>query len=231
MDPVPTITLSYESPADDARGPRPKWVYAIVIVYSLLIVGLISALVIPLAIDGEQMLAPLLMIISVLVVAQVSMIFVPVRVNSRRPLTKRSLWFPLLGSGLLAGLLVLGAGFALWEWQLAHDYVLWAVIAIAALTWLLWSVVFWRMASESNPAAIASRFHRWLIGGSVLELLIAVPTHLVVRRRTECCAGVFTMMGICTGVAVMLLAFGPSVGFLYYKRWKQVRRPVETVTP
>ena len=67
------------------------------------------------------------------------------------------------------------------------------------------------------------RHHRR--GFTVVELLVAVPTHLVVRRRSECCAGIGTAIGIGAGILVMLLAFGPSVGFLYYRRWKQVRRP------
>src|SRR5688572_7147386 len=138
MNPIPVQTLVYESPGPDAHRSRPKWVYAIVIVYALLIVGGISAVMIPLAIDGEEMLAPLMLIISVLVVAQVSMIFVPVRVNSRRPFTKRSLWFPLLGSGLLAGVLVLCGGLAVAEWQQWEEAALWAVVAASGLTWLLW---------------------------------------------------------------------------------------------
>jgi len=30
------------------------------------------------------------------------------------------------------------------------------------------------------------------------------------------------MSGICIGIVVMVLGFGPSVVFLYYKRWRQV---------
>jgi hypothetical protein len=78
------------------------------------------------------------------------------------------------------------------------------------------------MAASTDPASIASRLHRWLLAGSVLELLVAVPTHIAVRQRRECCAGIATGLGICAGVAVMLLSFGPSIGFLYYRRWKQV---------
>jgi len=225
LDPAPlgaVQTLSYETFATDVPRRRPRWVYAIIVVYGLLILGIISVMVIPVALDRDGLLIPLLITISVFVIAQASLIYVPVRVNNRRPLTRRSLWWPLLGSGVLAGVLVLGAGLALWEWLKLSEEWGWVAVGAGGMTWIIWAIVFWVMSSYREPASIASRLHRWLIGGSVLELLVAVQTHLVVRRRQECCAGVATMLGICMGVAVMLIAFGPSIGFLYYRRWKQV---------
>jgi hypothetical protein len=41
---------------------------------------------------------------------------------------------------------------------------------------------------------------------------------VIVRRRDECCAPMISSFGIATGVAVMLLCFGPSVLLLYKKR-------------
>src|SRR5258705_5351510 len=180
-------------------------------------------MVIPLAHQRDSLLIPAAITIAVLMIGQTSLIFVPVRVASRRPVTRRSLWFPLIGSGLMAGILVLGGGFALWEYFNFHsDESSWPVFTIAVCSWIVWSIIFWRISATRDPASIASRLHRYLLAGSVLELLIAVPTHIVVRQRRECCAGIATGLGICAGVAVMLLAFGPSIGFLYYKRWKQV---------
>jgi len=224
MEQSPLPTIPYANFETDPRGPRPKWVYAIVITYALLILGGTLAIIIPLAIDREGGLPILVAIMSAFFLGQTSLIFVPVRVNSRRPFTRRSLWFPLIGSGLLCGILILGAGIAVAEWQRLDEKWAWIMVAIAATSWLLWGIIFWMMSAKRTPAAIASRLHRYLLAGSVLELLVAVPTHLVVRRRTECCAGIATASAICAGVAIMILSFGPSVAFLYYRRWKQIRQ-------
>lgn len=84
------------------------------------------------------------------------------------------------------------------------------------ILWVLWGVVFYFYLRNSTQAA--TRAISWLLKGSVLELLIAVPCHVWVRRRDECCAPFFTSFGIVTGIAVMLLCFGPSVLFLFKKR-------------
>ena len=151
------------------------------------------------------------------------------RVASRRPITRRSLWIPLLGSGLLAALLAIGGGVALVEFANgageSSGQFMPVVFGTAGAVWLGWTLVFWLMSWRRTTDAVGARLHRWLLAGSVLELLVAVPTHVVVRRREECCAGVGTAFGICAGVAVMVMAFGPSVAFLYYRRWKQIRRP------
>ena len=49
-------------------------------------------------------------------------------------------------------------------------------------------------------------------------LLIVVPSHVIVRRRGDCCAPVVTSFGIVTGIAIMLLSFGPGILLLYKKR-------------
>ena len=82
--------------------------------------------------------------------------------------------------------------------------------------WLLWAIVFYLYAQ--NVAQPVTRAVSWLLKGSVLELLIAVPCHVIVRRRHDCSAPVVTSFGIVTGIAVMLLSFGPSVLLLYKKR-------------
>ena len=60
------------------------------------------------------------------------------------------------------------------------------------------------------------------IKGSVLELLIAVPTHIVARHRDYCCAGLLTFIGLAMGVSVMLFAFGPVVLLLFAQRWQRL---------
>jgi hypothetical protein len=82
--------------------------------------------------------------------------------------------------------------------------------------WLVWGILFYFYFRDSS--AIVTRLLSWLLKGSVLELLIAVPCHIIVRRRHDCSAPIVTSFGIATGLAIMLLTFGPSVLFLYKKR-------------
>src|SRR5271154_1380502 len=90
-----------------------------------------------------------------------------------------------------------------------------AVVTCAAL-WLVWGILFYFYFRDSST--IVTRLVSWLLKGSVLELLIVVPCHIIVRRRHDCCAPAVTSFGIATGLAIMLLSFGPSVLFLYKKR-------------
>jgi hypothetical protein len=82
--------------------------------------------------------------------------------------------------------------------------------------WAVWGVVFFLYLRGS--AERVSRVVSWLLKGSVLELLIAVPCHVWVRRRGDCSAPIATSFGIVAGIALMLLSFGPSVLLLYKKR-------------
>lgn len=94
-----------------------------------------------------------------------------------------------------------------------------AVLACLAGIWVAWTIVFYLYFRNSN--ALITRATSWLLKGSVLELLIAVPCHVIVRRRHDCSAPAVTSFGIATGLAIMLLSFGPSVLLLYKKRLEE----------
>lgn len=97
------------------------------------------------------------------------------------------------------------------------DYfaIFWTLVFWAAL-WLLWGILFYLYFRNSSE--VVTRTISWLLKGSILELLVVVPCHVIVRRRHDCSAPVVTSFGIVTGIAIMLLSFGPSVLFLYKKR-------------
>ena len=127
--------------------------------------------------------------------------------------TITSMLFALLAlAGISAvGATVVGDKFLDQYWgSAAQMFGVWAGI------WLLWGIVFYLYFRNSTQ--VATRAVSWLIKGSVLELLVAVPCHVWVRRRGDCSAPLATSFGIVTGIAVMLLAFGPSVLLLYKKR-------------
>lgn len=120
--------------------------------------------------------------------------------------------------GVLTAAGVWSLGFGIVGDKFGDTYVPNAVAAVVtcAVLWLFWGIIFYFYFR--NSSAVVTRLVSWLLKGSVLELLIAVPCHIIVRRRQDCSAPVVTSFGIATGLAIMLLSFGPSVLFLYKKR-------------
>lgn len=169
--------------------------------------------------------------IAVLVAAQALLLFLSVNTGEKRLKPRASVVSTCVVTGFLLGALTFAGALSLdvavsvghggkFFDELFNSSV--KAAAFAGAAWLLWAVVFYLYAR--NASAITSRAVGWLLKGSVLELLIAVPCHVYVRRRNDCSAPIATGFGIVTGIAVMLLAFGPSVMVLYKKRLDGYRR-------
>ncbi len=104
------------------------------------------------------------------------------------------------------------------------------LIGMVIFFWLIWGLVFHHFAMADEPETLLKRGTRWLLRGSILELLVAVPSHILVRQRDDCCAPFASFWGIVTGISVMLLSFGPGVFFLFAARMRK-RQPRTPAAP
>lgn len=156
-----------------------------------------------------------------------ALLLTPLQIVRRRPVRKRR-WIPLAATaGLLMGLLVATGVLSIGEAIRLDQSLPGLALGAGGLGWVVWGIVFGRYAYNSDPQSAFARVVDRLICGSTVELLVAVPCHVYVRQRNECCAGLATFTGIATGLAVLLFAFGPGVFFLFAKRVEQLRgRPV-----
>jgi len=183
--------------------------------------------------------------LTVLVAGQALLLLLPLKITQRRFIPRRTLVVPcivtafLLANLFIAGIVdILCAAFDE-KWINAFLYlipfsqdindpnVVPQVIIMAFVTllafWVVWTIIFRHYADSDDPESLLKRVVRWLLTGSILELLVAVPSHVIVRRRDDCCAPIGTFWGIATGLAIMLLCFGPGVFFLFHKRFKRLQ--------
>lgn len=164
--------------------------------------------------------------LALMLASQFTLLALPVRIVSLRPVTQGPVWRTILAGGLMGGGLVAGAFLSLYEFVMRDKgngtWCQRTALSLAILSWCVWAVVFFRLSRRMKPADVVSRECRCLLKGSVLELLIAVPTHIAARHRDYCCAGFLTFIGLTMGVSVMLFAYGPAVFFLFVERWKRL---------
>ncbi len=96
-------------------------------------------------------------------------------------------------------------------------------LAYLLILWIAWGLVFLHYARSDQPDDLTRRATRWLLRGSILDLLVAIPSHIIIRHRNDCCAPATSFWGIVTGISVMLMAFGPGVFFLFVRRARHAR--------
>jgi hypothetical protein len=210
-----------------------RWALVVVALYFLILIAMTSPLMMvcffPLQ-NGFRSLSfysewAYWALVGVFVVAQVVMLLVPVDISMRRPESRRSILSLVLASGLMVGVLGLGAAISLNEFirgehaDSTNGAIPWGVLLAF---WILWTLVFYRIGRNHSAMDMVTRQSSYLLKGSILELLIAVPTHIVARSRDYCCAGLYTFLGIAFGVAVMLFSYGPGVFFLFAARWRRL---------
>ena len=162
------------------------------------------------------------------VAGEAILLFLSVDTTQKRLKPRTNLAISVIVGSMLFALLADGVFSALGAAISGDHFVdkFWAteatILAVWLGLWAAWGIVFYLFFRKSVPAA--TRMVSWLLKGSVLELLIAVPCHVWVRRRDDCSAPIATSFGIVTGIAVMLLSFGPSVLLLYKKRLDEYAR-------
>ena len=187
--------------------------------------------------------------LAVLVAGQALLLLLPLRIADRRLPARRPLKIPVLVTAFfLANLLLAGAVSLLCalfrddvrviftfadrltnlfrqtpgpQSTTGGDFI--SFLLLLACFWIFWAFFFRRATRADDPAALLQRSLRWLLRGSILELLIALPSHVLVRRRDDCCAPAGTFWGIATGISVMLLCFGPGIFFLFVARCRKLK--------
>jgi hypothetical protein len=167
----------------------------------------------------------LLLVAAVILLSQLLMLIFPVRMYSGNPAPQRSIWAPLMTTAVLLMVLLFGLTasimVAIWGDHIDEPQVyVWAGVFIVG-TWVIWAMVFYYFGKAGDLPMFAQRLSRWLVKGSIVELLVAVPCHIIVRHREDCCAPGITFFGIAAGLVVMAVAFGPAVLLLVNARMKQ----------
>lgn len=156
-----------------------------------------------------------------MILSQVCLLIIPVRTAHERPKPRRGIWLTAIAAGFLYTLLLFGVIISLLSVIFEDDWPEWGVwmlLGLLPLNWLVWLAVFRLFAKNTDPQNYLKRVLKWLIRGSILELLIAVPSHIIVRHKDACCAHMTTAAGIAAGLAVIFFAFGPGLYYLYMER-------------
>lgn len=121
----------------------------------------------------------------------------------------------LLTAGLAATLLEVAE---LWEplGELTESW--WPVWASMLVIWGAWATAFFVYWRGENRYAQYSQLMRWLIGGTVLELLVSGGVHAFMPDPDDCHCARGSYTGLVFGCTVALWLFGPGLALLFMRQ-------------
>ncbi len=171
-------------------------------------------------------------IVPVLVLCQAALLFVPVAVSEGRPVARRrvavSAVIGAIPMAVMVAAIVQMTALMIWPegspfWSGSPKVWVGSFLGALGALWAFWGTLFYRSYASADPLSFSNRTTRWLMKGSILEVIVAIPSHIISRNRGECCAPMFSLLGIATGLSIALMAFGPSVFLLFAKRIRAKR--------
>jgi len=172
---------------------------------------------------------------AITIISQMLLLIIPVRIVKQRPKPQRGLWITAIAAAALFAMIILGIVWSIFAAVSGDDSIESNVFLLALvfllISWIVWSCIFRAFARNTDPRSYIRRLMKWLLRGTILELLIAVPSHVIVRHKNVCCAHGVTAAGIATGLAIMLISFGPGIYFLYAERIKTKKPKLESSKP
>jgi len=177
--------------------------------------------------EGEGLAAGFcIYILPFLIVIQAALLLVPVAQSQDRPVKRRRIIVATIVGAIPMAVMTVMFFYSILLMFFGEERVLldeeWFLASLAVL-WLAWGVIFYRSFSKGDASSFVSGITRWLLRGSILEVVVAIPSHIISRQRGECCAPAITLLGITTGLSLALLSFGPGVFFLFVKRIRDKR--------
>jgi len=204
-----------------------RWV--LLALYALIVLGLLGvayteALELPpwlwpfAEVCGDELFWTIGVLMTTLI-SQAVFIFCSGRMNLCRPIRKRRAFLPVVLAAFLLTVLVVAVFLSLAEvFELDDDSSLaWGFWTLIGVNWIGWSVAFLVTYAQHDRYTVARKLMSALLRGSLLELLVAIPSHIIVSRRPGCFVGMLTGLGVSGGIAVMLWAFGPGIVLLFLR--------------
>jgi len=148
----------------------------------------------------------------------------PIRLAERgRPMKLSILWGAAAGGLLSLGMLATILECPDW-WHDLKDIIDQKLLYIALGTWAVWSIIFYAYWRGGDRYGQLGRLVRWLLGGSVLELLASTFVQAFIPDRHGCYCDRGSFFGMIIGLTVLLWTFGPGLALIFlYEKVRQER--------
>jgi hypothetical protein len=97
---------------------------------------------------------------------------------------------------------------------------------IMIAVWIFWTIVFHSYCKSLDRYTALRRIFRWLIAGTILELMITAPAHAWVlhSRDSACYCERGTWTGVAFGATAVFWLFGPGAGLLFLREARRRER-------
>ncbi len=199
-----------------------RWI--LLILYIAIVIGLVGMAYRHGDTTDEKLILPIVMFV-VTVIAQIIFIFGVGTANLCTPVKKRRLIIPVIIAAVMMTVLIAGITLALAEliFESPGDWFDYAFWAIVALSWLAWGVIFFIWGTKTQRYKTLRNFVSTMFAGSLLSLMISIPSHIIVSKRPGCLVGLGTALGIYSGVFVMFWAFGPGIILLFLREIRKAQ--------